>query len=114
METDFRPIDANEMALLKKLLDHDFPDRDALRLQLRSVTGRQTDEHGCLDLKTDEGILADTEIACPTEGRCEDTDGQPIVVTLHVRNGRLRKLEITKLDGSEILRAPRAEYLTVY
>lgn len=114
METDFRPLDVNEMALLKKLLDHEFQGQNALRHQLESVTGRQTDEHGCLELKTDESILADTEIRCPTEGRCEDADGAPIVVMLHVRHGRLHMLEIVKLDGSEILRAPRAEYLTVY
>ena len=46
METGFRPLDMNEMALLEKLLDHDFPGRDALRLQLSSVTGRQIDENG--------------------------------------------------------------------
>lgn len=114
METDFRPLQANEMALLKKLLDHDFQGRDALRFQLSSVTGRQIDEHGCLELRTDEAIEADTEIASPTEGRCEDIDGGVIVVMLHVRKGKLHMLEIIKEDGSDILRAPKAEALTVY
>lgn len=114
METGFRPLDANEIALLKKLLDHDFQGRDALRMQLSSVTGRQTDEHGCLRLRTDETIEADSEIASPTEGRCEDIDGGVIVVMLHVRNGKLHLLEMFKEDGSEILRAPKAEALSVY
>jgi len=102
------------MGLLTKLLDHDFPGRDALRSQLSSVTGRQTDEHGCLELRTNETIEADTEVASPTEGKCEDIDGGMIVVMLHVRNGKLRMLEMFKEDGSEIQRAPQAEALTVY
>ena len=114
METNFRPLDLNEIALLRKLLDHGFPGRDALRIQLSSVTGRKADEHGCLELRTEEAIDAETEIDSPTEGRCEDIDGGEIVVMLHVRNGKLHLLEILKLDGSEILRAPRAEDLTVY
>jgi len=114
METNFRPLHANEIALLSRLLDHDFQGRDALRLQLSSVTGRQTDEHGCLELRTEEATEADTEIGSPTEGRCQDIDGGAIVVMLHVRNGKLHLLEILKEDGSAILRAPRAEDLTVY
>lgn len=114
METNFRQLEPNELALLKKLLDHDFPGRDALRSQLSAVTGRRTDEHGCLELRTDGATAADTEVGSPTEGKCEDIDGGAIVVLLHVKNGRLRLLEICKEDGSEILRAPRAEDLTVY
>ena len=114
METNFRPLDVSEIALLEKLLGHDFKGRDALRIQLSSVTGRRTDEHGCLELRTDEAIEADTEIGSPTEGRCDDTDGGVIVVMLHVRNGKLHMLEIFKEDGSEILRAPTAEALVAY
>ena len=114
METNFRSLDANEIALLEKLLDHDFQGRDALRIQLSSVTGRPTNEHGCLELRTDEAIEADTEIGSPTEGRCEDIDGGVIVVMLHVKNGKLRMLDIFKEDGSEILRAPTAAALVAY
>jgi hypothetical protein len=114
METGFRPLDAKEIAFLKKLLDHDFQGRDALRTQLSSVSGRQTDEHGCLKLRTDETIEADTEVESPTEGRCEDVDGGIIVVMLHVRNRKLHMLEMFKEDGSEIVRAPKAEDLRVY
>lgn len=66
METSFRRLDANEMGLLEKLLDDDFQGRDALRLQLSCVTGRQTDESGSLALRTDENIEADIEIGSPT------------------------------------------------
>jgi len=114
METNFRPLDVNEIALLEKLLGHDFKGRDALRIQLSSVTGRQTAEHGCLELRTDEATEADTEIGSPAEGTCEDVDGGVIVVMLHGKNGKLHMLEIFKEDGSAILRAPTADALVAY
>jgi hypothetical protein len=114
METSFRSLDADEMALLEKLLDHDFPGRDALRRQLPSVRGRQIDEHGCLELQYNGDTLADTTVGCPTEGTCADVDGGVIAVLLHVKKGRMRLLEIVKEDGSEILRPPTGKDLRVY
>lgn len=96
METKFRPLEANEIALLEKLLDHKFEGRAALRLELSSVRGRRVDEHGCLELRTEETAEADIDMSSPTEGRCEDIDGGPIVVMLHVRKGKLHLLEILK------------------
>ena len=114
MDTGFRLLHANEMALVEKLLDHGFPGRDALRLQLPSVRGRQVDEHGCLELQYDGDALAETILGCPTEGTCADIDGGVITVMLHIKNGRMRLLEICKGDGSEVLRFPRGEDLTAY
>ena len=88
METTFRHLQADEMRLLEKLLDHEFPGRDALRVQLSSVTARQIDENGSL--------------------------GGKIAVLLHVKNGRMRLLEVLKEDGSAILRAPTADALSSY
>jgi hypothetical protein len=114
METTFRQLHANEMGLLKKLLDHHFPGRDALRFQLSSVTGRQTDENGSLELSYEGDDLAEMLRACPTEGTSSDVDGGVISVLLHVKNGRMHLLEIFKEDGSKILRAPTAESLSAY
>ncbi len=114
MATSFRQLDASEMGLLEKLLAREFPGRDALRLQLSSVSARQIDENGSLELRTGENIEADIEIGCPTEGTCEDSDDGVIAVLLHVKNGRMHLLEIFKEDGSEILRPPKAENLAVY
>jgi hypothetical protein len=114
METSFRPLDANEMGLLGKLLSREFPGRDALRLQLSSVTGRKIDNDGSLELSSEESNLVEMLIGCPTEGTCADVDGGLIGVLLHVKNGKLHQLEIFKEDGSEILRAPNAEALAVY
>jgi hypothetical protein len=114
METSFRQLTANELGLLEKLLAHKFPGRDALRRQLPSVSARQTDEHGCLELSYEGNSLAETELGCPTEGTCEDIDGGSITVMLHVKNGRMRLLEIVKEDGSDILRKPTGEALKAY
>ena len=114
METSFRQLAANETRLLEKLLAHEFPGRDALRAQLPSIAARQIDEHGCLELSYKGDSLAETELGCPTEGTCVDIDGGLIAVLLHVKNGRMRLLEIFKEDGSEILRSPTGETLKAY
>jgi Domain of unknown function (DUF6984) len=114
METSFRLLQPSEMRLLERLLDHDFPGRDALRIQLSSVTARQIDENGTLELSYEGESLADTVIGCPTEGTCKDEDGGDIAVLLHVKNGTMRLLEVFKEDGSAILRAPTADALSCY
>lgn len=114
METRFRQLASNEMRLLEKLFDHEFPGRDDLRRQLPSITARQISENGTLDLRYEGDSVADTVVGCPTEGTCEDIDGGVIAVLLHVKNGRMRLLEIFKEDGSEILRRPTGEALVAY
>ena len=114
VETTFRQLQANEMRLLEKLLDHEFPGRDVLRVQLSSVTARQIDENGSLELSYGGASLADMVMACPTEGTCTDIDGGEIAVLLHVKNGRMCLLEMFKEDGSAILRAPTADVLSSY
>jgi hypothetical protein len=114
METSFRQLATNEISLLQKLLAREFPGRDALRRQLPSVTARQVDERGCLELSYEGDGLAETELGCPTEGTCEDIDGGLIAVMLHVKNGRMRLLEIFKPDGSDTLRSPTGEALKAY
>jgi hypothetical protein len=114
METTFRQLSANEMGLLEKLLAHEFPGRDALRRQLPSLTARQILKDGTIELRYEGDGLADTDIGCPSEGTCKDSDGGVIAVLLHVKNGRMRMLEIVKYDGSEILRKPAGEALEAY
>jgi hypothetical protein len=92
------------MALLEKLLARQFPGRDALRLQPSSVSGTQIDEDSSLELRYEGNNLAET--SC-TEGTCVDIDGGVIAVLLHVKNGRMRLLEIFKEDGLRILRPRR-------
>jgi hypothetical protein len=114
METNFRQLTAAEMGLLEKLLAHEFPGGDDLRRQLLSATARQTSEDGTLELRYEGDGLAEIELGCPTEGTCDDIDGGVITVMLHVKNGRMRLLEIFKEDGSKILRAPTGETLKAY
>lgn len=115
MEANYRQLTVDEMGLLEKLLSRDFPGRDALKLQLSSVSGRRIDTNGTLELRSGKNNLADVEMSCPTEGTCPDIDGGTISVLLHVKRGELHLLEILKYGGAEeILRPPKAEALTVY
>jgi len=49
----------------------------------------------------------------PVEAQTLDRDGTPIIVLLHVLNGRVTELEIYRVDGREIQIPPEAEALTV-
>jgi hypothetical protein len=50
----------------------------------------------------------------PAEGEFNDEDGVSISVLLHVRNGRLSVLEIFKVDGSDVIKMPPLESLTLF
>jgi hypothetical protein len=102
------------MRLLERLLNREFPGRDALRLQLSSVAGRKIDKNGTLELRSSRTNRADIALGCPTEGTCPDIDGRRIAALLHVKDGHLHRLEIFKEDRSQILRAPTPEDLAVY
>jgi hypothetical protein len=93
MDASFRPLEVKKMRLLEKLLEREFPGRDALRLQLPSVTGKRVDENGSLELRSGQDNRADIDLGCPTEGTCSDIDGKPIAVLLHVKNGQLHLLD---------------------
>lgn len=105
MDSSFRQLEPNERRLLEKLLDHEFPGRDALKLQLSSATGKRIDENGSLELHYDGDNLAEMLKGCPTEGTCTDIDGGVIAVLLHVKNGRMHLLDIFKEDESKILKS---------
>jgi hypothetical protein len=105
MDSDFRPLKAPERDLLEKLLDHKFPGRDELHLQLGSVAARQIYQDGTLALRA-SGNPAAVKGRVPSEGSCPDVDGVLIHVLLHVLNGVMDELEIFKEDGSDIVRPP--------
>jgi hypothetical protein len=113
MEAPYRALTAQEMQLLEKLLDHEFPGRDELRAQLGSVEGRTIDEDGGLSLRCSAESRAPVSCRVPTEGRCVDVDGVHINVALHVVEGFVNELEIYKDDSSRVKQRPRAGDLAV-
>jgi hypothetical protein len=113
MDSDFRPLKADERALLEKLLDCEFPGRDELRRQLDYVAAQQVYDDRTLALRVTSGQPAAVKGRVPTEGKCPDVDGVMIDVLLHVVNGMMDELEIFKEDGSDIVRPPTADALVL-
>ncbi len=113
MESQWRPLEEHERAILERLLECEFPGRDELRQQAKSVRAKLIDEydddHNSLALSVHSPILADTEYRVPVEGEYLDADGVPICILLHVVDGRLNELEIFKADGSTIKNPPRPD-----
>jgi Domain of unknown function (DUF6984) len=112
-DSDFRPLEAAERALIEKLLDCEFPGRDELRRQLDSVAAQKVYADGTLALRVLSGQPAAVKGRVPTEGSCPDTDGVMIHVLLHVVNGMMEELEIFKEDGSNVARPPMAGALVL-
>jgi hypothetical protein len=113
MDSDFRPLNADERALLEKLLDCEFPGRNELRRQLDSVAAQKVYGDGTLALRVSSGQPAAVKGRIPTEGSCPDADGVMIHVLLHVVNGMMDELEIFKEDGSNVVRPPMADALVL-
>jgi hypothetical protein len=112
MDSEFRPLNDREMGLLEKLLEADFPGRDELRAQMNSVTGKQIESDGTLDLRCASGPPAPTKYAVAMEGVCTDADGGMMAIMLHVdKDGFMHMLEIIKYDGSPIINPPSASDL---
>jgi hypothetical protein len=121
MATNFRPLEASERALLERLLQGEFPRRDALSNQLHGVSVRTIDEYGSLELRVGENAapakLSPSEgdpsrmltDRVPVEGQYRDEDGIPVCVMLHVVEGFIHELQIFKADGSRIINAPTPE-----
>jgi len=110
MDSEFRPLNPRERALLEKLLEAHVPGEEEFRTQLASVTAKQLHEDGTLVLRCASGPPSPAYgQGLVAEGWCKDADGLTICVMLHVnREGFMRMLEIFKADGSEITNPPSA------
>ena len=114
METGFRQLSKRQRRIVEKLLETEFPGRDAPREQITSVTAKQIEEDGTLTLRCASGPPSRTRRTLAVEGKCKDADGMIISVMLHVdRNGFMNMLEIYKYDMSPIINPPSADDLVV-
>ncbi len=110
-----RPLVDEERLLLDRLLTRDFPGRDALKDQLRSVRIAAD----CLTCASRELTVA-SKVAragvarrIPVEATGADEDGVPIHVLLHVVDGAIFSVEVFRDDGGEIRRMPSVDSLDV-
>lgn len=109
-----RPLGTSEKRLLNRLLEENFPGRDAIVKQLEHSLVKQIDQHGCLEFHNEAGMPANVKSRIPVEGEFEDVDGMTIHILLHVVDKRVKSLEIYKNDSSEIIRMPEPEKLRLF
>jgi hypothetical protein len=111
----YRPLRDNEVALLQKLLEPQFPGRDQLVGQIDFVTAHEIDEDGGLALQCSPRCApAPVKCRVPTEGECSDTDGIIIHVLLHVADGYMKELEVFKENASKVKSPPVASDLVLF
>jgi hypothetical protein len=110
-----RKLTDEESRLIDRLLEEDFPGRDAILEQINSSRVREWDDHnGSLEFDIEPSPLAHTKSRIPVEGEFEDVDGITIHVLLHVVDGRVKDLEVYKDDSSPIVKMPGAEQLRLF
>lgn len=107
MANPFRPPAERESHLMARLLLDPFPGRDELREQLSQCDVRGVDEYGSLEFRLFDATPSPVIDQIPLEGEVEDTNGEIILLQLHVRRGLLSLLDVTKLIGGGIF-APLA------
>jgi hypothetical protein len=88
------------------LLTCEFPGRDALVVQSRSMTVVREDEgSGTLSLVlnvADASPPAQVDLRVPVEAIAPHVEDVPVHVLLHVANGLLHELEVLRLDGEPL------------
>jgi hypothetical protein len=105
-----RPLSDTERSLIDMLLQRDFPGVDPLRVQANhaAVAGEFNDGSGSIVLVIEPSVAVryrgDWQV--PVLARAFDVDGLPIQVSLHVIDGKLAELEITKFGSDSIKQVP--------
>lgn len=109
-----RKLAHNEAQLIDRLLEEDFPGRDAISEQINLALVEQIDANGSLKFYVSGGVEAVTKFRIPTEGEVEDVEGMTIHVLLHVVDGKVSELEIYKDDSSPIIDMPEPKHLRLF
>jgi hypothetical protein len=103
VESDLRPLNNAERAILARLLEGIFPGREPLLTQSLGITGRRIDTNGSLALHPGgPSPKADVVRRVPVEAEFEDGDGVIVHVLLHVLDGYLNELEIFREDSAAV------------
>jgi len=100
-----RDLTSIEQNILERLLSKDFPGKDQLKNQINGCLASDTgddDNYGSIYLFPDRKSVAHVERRVPVDGLVKDSDGIPINILLHVEDGFLHELEITKLNGAPL------------
>lgn len=106
MTTDFRPLTDQEQRALERLLAVEFPGRQGLEPQVRSLAVRQRDEtlFEFASLSEPRTALPRRTYGVPIEGTYLDRDGAQVFLFLFTdEQGALVELEVWKPDGTALL-----------
>ena len=109
----WRELTPEERGVIARILEKDFPGRDALRAQLDSARARDMDEVGSIEIQALGGPRSDAVSPVPVYAACPDADGFEIEVSLFLRDGRLAELRIAKVDDSAIQHWPTGSILRI-
>jgi hypothetical protein len=110
----FRPLTNYESHLIRRLLEKNFPGRDALVEQMENCLVRTIGPNGCLEFQVNSQVKADVKWRIPTEAHVPDADGMSINILLHVIDGKLKELEIYKSDSSPVIKMPDPAALEIW
>lgn len=115
-QPEFRAPNEEEESVVAALLSLDFPARSMLKAQWATASVRTIDADGSLEVRVEEGLLAEVEVRVPVEARLEDTDGVTVHVLLHVIDGYIREVEVYREDSGPVqapLEASRLRVITL-
>jgi uncharacterized protein DUF6984 len=97
-----RPLTSHETAILRTLLNADFPGSAALLGQLPSATVVPLDQAGSLRFEVGHSATADVVRRIPVEAETDDADGMTVHLLLHVVGGVIDELEIYREDSKPL------------
>lgn len=109
IKNEYRKLNDFESKLLDRLLENPFPGRDDIRDQIKNCRVKMldvgVDNYGSIEFETDSKSFAQVNQRVPIEARAFE-DKVPIDVLIHVVDGKIKELEILKVDGSSIDKMP--------
>lgn len=115
-ENKFRKLNSRERAILNRLLENSFLGRDEIREQIENSTVRlisdYNDNYGSLEFNTSSDLLAPVKSRVPVEGLAFD-EKVPVEFLLHVYKGKIKELEVVRLDGKTLKKVPNPSEIKV-
>lgn len=108
-----RRLNQDELRVLDKLLEKDFPGRDAINEQLKNCWVKEwKDGSLSIDFKPSSNVVAKVIDRIPVEGHIDAKDG-PIEILLHVVEGRITELEVVTYANPNLTELPDPSQLKV-
>ena len=110
----FRPLQPDEKRILDKLLEADFPGRDAIRAQIANCAVEEwADGSRSLKFQTQSEQVAQVVNRVPVEGYIDPENGGPLDILLHVIGGKIGELEFLTYHRPNLPTLPNPSIIRV-